>query len=185
VDRWLRRRWGEGAAAVFVHPWMLRLMFVQMAFIYFANGMYKFMGRDWPGGESLYYVLADMTLTRWSYAQFPVPYWLTQWVTWTVLYWEMAFPLLMLLPWLVDGMLRPLPMPFGVRELLVSLLRYVRIITLLFGVLFHLGILATMEIGFFPMYMLGFYVPLLPWERWADRGRPPEDVAEGVELVAA
>ena len=27
------------------------------------------------------------------------------------------------------------------------------------------------ELGFFPPYMLCFYLPLLPWEKWADRWR--------------
>jgi len=65
VDAWLRKR----PRPVLVHPWPLRLLFVQMVLIYFCNGAHKVVGRDWASGQSLYYVLGDWTLTRWSYAQ--------------------------------------------------------------------------------------------------------------------
>jgi hypothetical protein len=166
VDHWLRRRrLGDSWSPVFVPPWPLRLLFVQMSLIYFANGMYKFSGHNWPAGDSLYYVLGDMTLARWSFAQVPVPYALTQVLTWTVLYWEMAFPLLMLLPWLAQGFCEVLRIPARGAERVDRLLRALRVITLCFGAAFHLGILLTMEIGFFPLYMLCLYLPLLPWER--------------------
>ncbi len=38
-----------------------------------------------------------------------------------------------------------------------------------FGALFHIGIWITLELGFFPPYMLCLYLPLLPWERWTER----------------
>jgi hypothetical protein len=152
VDSWvLGRRRG-----VLVHPWPLRLLFVQMALIYFANGVHKVVGSDWPRGNSLYFVLADTTLTRFSYAQVTLPYTLTRLMTWLVLSWEVSFPLLMI--W-----------------------RPVRIVALCFGALFHAGIFLSMELGGFGPYMLCLYLPLLPWERWADRQRasggrqPPVD----------
>ena len=36
-------------------------------------------------------------------------------------------------------------------------------------VLFHLGILVTMELGGFVPYVLTLYLPLLPWEHWRRR----------------
>jgi len=46
------------------------------------------------------------------------------------------------------------------------LFRRTRVPALLFGAAFHLGILATMELGWFVPYVLCLYVPLLPWDRW-------------------
>jgi hypothetical protein len=152
VDAWLKRRLGWLRGTAWVHPWPICLMFLQLIFIYWCNGLYKLTGNDWREGNSLYYVLADLTLTRWSYAQVQVPYVLTRMLTWMVLAWEAAFPLLVI--W------RPL-----------------RIVTLLFGVAFHLGIVLTMEIGGFVPYVLCLYLPLLPWEWLLGAGRTPAPAA--------
>jgi uncharacterized membrane protein YphA (DoxX/SURF4 family) len=143
---WSLDAWKERASArrlpVYVHPWPLRLLFVQMTLIYFMNGTYKLLGANWVHGNSLYYVLGDLTLARWSYAQFPVPYWLTRLLTWAVLAWEAGFPLWVALP-------------------------RTRTAALWFGVAFHLGIGVSLELGGFAFYALCLYLPLLPWERWA------------------
>src|SRR5262249_34355883 len=72
------------------------------------------------------------------------PFVLTQLMSWTVLVWELSFPLLVLVRW-------------------------TRPIALLFGVAFHLGIFATLELGGFGPYMLVLYLPLLPWDRWLEK----------------
>ena len=92
-------------------------------------------------------MLGDLTLARWSYAWLPVPYWLTRLLTWLVLAWEFLFPVLLV--W-----------------------RRLRLPVLCFGAAFHLGIWLCLELGGFALYMLCLYLPLLPWERWADRRRP-------------
>ncbi len=138
-----RRRRGDSGPAL-VWPWPLRLLFVQMMLIYFVNGACKLLGPQWRGGDSLYYVLADLTLTRWSLAQLPVAHGLTRLLTWTVLAWEVSFPLL-------------------------AALRWTRPAALAFGVLFHIGIFVFLELGMFAPYMLCLYLPLLPWERTAAR----------------
>ncbi len=144
VDAWLRKRKGP----LFVSPWALRLLFLQMVFIYWCNGLHKVVGEDWQKGQALYYVLGDLTLARFSYALSPLPvewtYWVTRLMSWFVLTWEVTLPLLLI--W-----------------------RPVRRVALVFGALFHLGILASMELGFFAPYMLCLYLPLLPWEKLADR----------------
>jgi uncharacterized membrane protein YphA (DoxX/SURF4 family) len=144
IDRWRRRRAAQSSAPgapVFIHPWPLRLLMVQMVFIYFSNGVFKLTGKTWGAGDSLYYVLSDLTLARWSYAQVTVPYWITKLLTWFVLGWEAGFPLWVALPW-------------------------TRKAALWFGVAFHLGIGISMELGFFVPYALCFYLPLVPWERF-------------------
>lgn len=148
VDAW-RQRQGD-RPAVFVPPWPLRLLFLQLVLIYFSNGLYKLTGSDWRSGTSLYDVLSDPTLTRWSYAEVPVPYELTRLLTWLILAWEIGFPLLVL--W-----------------------RKTRIAALEFGVAFHLGIGLTLELGWFAPYMLCLYLPLVPWERWRSSRREKID----------
>ena len=48
--------------------------------------------------------------------------------------------------------------------------------TLWLGVLFHIGTGLLFRIGPFPLYMLCFYLPLVPWERYVS-SRPAEDAA--------
>jgi hypothetical protein len=135
VDRLRQRRPGP----VFNYPWPLRLLFIQMVMIYFFNGLYKLLGQDWREGESLYYVLCDLVLSRFSYEQLPLTFFWTKILTWTVLVWELGFPLFVAIP-------------------------YVRTAALCCGVAFHLGIWLSLEIGGFVPYMLVLYLPLLPWE---------------------
>jgi hypothetical protein len=132
---------GRDRGIVYVHPWPLRLLFVQMVLIYWMNGLYKILASDWVAGESLYYVMCDLALTRFSYAQFPVPLLLTRVLTLVILIWELTFPVWMFL-------------------------RRTRVVALWMGALFHLGIFVTMELGGFAPYMLCLYLPLLPWDRW-------------------
>jgi uncharacterized membrane protein YphA (DoxX/SURF4 family) len=152
IDSWWARRSSSsltnndpGAAGparqaepTYVYPWALRLLFIQMMFIYFCNGLYKVFSKDWYQGEMLYYVMRDLVLTRFSYSQFPMPLWMTKIMTWTVLAWELGFPL-----WVA--------------------VRWTRTPALLMGVAFHVGIFLTMELGGFVPYMLVLYLPLLPW----------------------
>jgi hypothetical protein len=178
IDVWRSKKTGP----TFIDPWPLRLLFLQMIVIYWANGLHKIVGRDWLLGNSLYYVFGDATLARWSKAQFNIPYWLTRVMTWTVLAWEVSLPGLligdaMLTWWVKTGFKLPFWKEEGTipdwQVKLTNVLSYrpIRTVTLCFGVLFHIGIWITMELGFFPPYMLCLYLPLLPWEKWADRRR--------------
>lgn len=137
VDRRLSRR---PPGPTFIYPWVLRLIFLQMVFMYFFNGLYKLLGEHWRTGEALYFVLANPVRSRVSYAQFPVPFFVLQIFSTTVLVWELSFPLLVALRW-------------------------TRIPALILGVLFHVGIGTSMELEFFSAYMLTMYLPLLPWEK--------------------
>lgn len=140
IDALFARRPG----ALYVHPWPFRLILVQMIFIYCMNGLYKLYGAGWLSGESLHYVLSDVTFARFSYQMLPIPFVVTQIMTWTVLAWEVSFPLLLLTKW-------------------------TRRLALVFGVLFHLGIFLTMELGGFQLYALCMYLPFVAWERWSRR----------------
>src|SRR5262249_51638808 len=81
-----------------------------------------------------------LTQSRWSYAELPLPDPLLRLLTWTVLIWEVSFPLLVLWP----------------RS---------RTAALVLGAAFHVGIGLSMELACFALYMLCLYLPLLPWER--------------------
>ena len=84
--------------------------------------------------------------SRRLFHQWPLPFVVSQIMTWSVLLWEVGFPLWVALTW-------------------------TRKPALWFGVAFHVGILLTMEIGGFVPYMLVLYLPLLPWERIRSRDR--------------
>jgi uncharacterized membrane protein YphA (DoxX/SURF4 family) len=180
LDAWLRRRRGRLPGRVFVYPWALRLLFVQMVLMYWCNGWYKWTGEDWTNGDSLYYVLGDLTLTRWSYSQFPIPYEITRISSWMVLAWELTFPLWVCLPW--RWLAGRLNRSFGGRlRWLTGTIRCVPVIALSFGVVFHLGIGASMELGFFVPYALCLYLPLLPLERLS---RHVSTVSAGASTLA-
>jgi hypothetical protein len=171
LDRWWQTRRAQDPKRVQVQPWPLRLLFIQMALIYFCNGVYKVCGSEWRTGESLYYVLSDLTLARWSYTQVPIPLWVTRLLSWAVMVWEVSFPLLVMLPWIGGTVCRLCRAPETVRLACDRVLRLVTVVALWFGVGFHLGIGLTMELGFFAAYMLCLYLPLVPWERYRLPGR--------------
>jgi hypothetical protein len=146
--------WKKRHGPVYVHPWPIRLIFMQMVFIYFTNGAYKLLGPTWWDGDSLHYVLGDLAVARFSPFTVPIPLNVTRIMTWSVLAWEVLFPVLVLWKW-------------------------PRRVALLFGVLFHLGILATMELGCFVPYALCMYLPLAPWERLSNFPHAPKDPQQG------
>jgi uncharacterized membrane protein YphA (DoxX/SURF4 family) len=142
LPAWWRNR-GRRPGPVYVHPWPLRLLFFQLVLIYFYNGVYKLSGEAWRSGEVLHSVLANLAWTRMAYAQLPLPQEFLSVLTYVVLFWELLFPVLVLLPSL-------------------------RTPALWLGVLFHLGTAVHLQLILFPFYMLCLYLPLVPWERYAD-----------------
>ena len=89
-------------------------------------------------------------------------------MTWTVLGWEVSLPFLLIADAILTRWSKRL---FRGKEKLLAFLslRPLRFVTLCFGVLFHLGIWISMELGFSAPYMICMYLPLLPWEKLADR----------------
>ncbi|MCH8044058.1 MAG: HTTM domain-containing protein [Planctomycetes bacterium] len=143
----LRRRWKTervqsavqhrniALAPVTIAPWSVRLMQIQLCCIYLVTGFSKMNvaeTNDYLTGEAVYWALNDICLARWSYAQLPVPMWICRLLSWGTLVFEFGFiPFVMfrrLRPWLLWG-----------------------------GVAFHVGILLTMEVGWFSQYTLCFY----------------------------
>lgn len=166
VDRWLTRRRRKDLPSssglkeseileapsstargeVFVYPWALRLLFVQMCIIYFLNGLFKFTEGYWREGTALYIVTNGLAWTRWSPAELSMPIWMTKLLTYVTVIWELGFPVFVLIP-------------------------RVRTVTLWIGVLFHVGTGISLMLAMFPFYMLCLYLPLVPWERYFDPKR--------------
>jgi hypothetical protein len=49
------------------------------------------------------------------------------------------------------------------------IIKPLRTVTLLLGVVLHIGLAVTLDLGLFSFYMLCLYLPLVPWERWTKR----------------
>lgn len=144
VDAWWARRRVATPLPSYVYPWPLRLLFVQLVVLYFMTGLIKLVFPEWARGTAMHYHLANLAWTRWPYEQLPFLLTLAPFFTWITLAWELGFPVLVFLAW-------------------------TRQPALCLGVLFHLGTVFLFQLGPFPFYMLCFYLPLVPWERYVDR----------------
>lgn len=161
VDAWLARRAGKPLSA-YIPAWPVRLLQIELCVIYLSTGLAKLvlplLGDDgfastWWRGTAVHYVLNYVTMSRWSYAQLPLPLWFTGMLTYVSVWWEVLFPVLVLF-------------------------RRTRGPALLFGLLFHLGIYLMIEIGWFSFYMMAFYGVWTPCRFWAKRdAAPPADLS--------
>jgi len=150
IDAWQQRRRGLLQGPVWVPPWSLRLMQIQLCLIYLTAGLAKLQGDDWFSGTtwwegtSIHYFLNDTTMARWSFAQLSIPFWITMSLTYFIVVWEVLFSLMVLNRW-------------------------TRPVWLLIGILFHLGILASVAIDWFVFYTLTFYAVWIPDSFWQRR----------------
>ena len=123
------------AEPVMVQPWSVRLMQIQLVIIYLFNGINKMnlaQTNDYLTGEAVYWALNDATLTRFAFDMLPAPMWLCRLLSWGTLVFEFGFVVFIFMP-------------------------RVRPYLLWGGALFHAGILATMEIGWFGQLTLCYY----------------------------
>src|SRR5262249_13975116 len=110
------------------------------------EGVEWFTGTWWDG-TSIHYALNYLTMARYSYASLPLPFWLTKIMTYTTVWWEVFFPLLVSFRW-------------------------TRWPALAMGITFHIGIWLTLAIGWFGFYMIALYGVWVPdewWARWWDK----------------
>jgi hypothetical protein len=147
-----RRRDAQGTVTpVLIPPWSVRLMQIQLALIYLFTGISKisdgWLGNDWINGEAVYWVLNDLSLTRWPYYWLPVPMLVCRCLSWGTLAFELGFAFVMVMP---------------PRSRFVSAIRSCM---LLAGVALHLGILVHTEVGWFSPATLCWYVLFLSGER--------------------
>jgi hypothetical protein len=116
----------------------LRLIRAQIALVYAASGFFKLLGPAWRNGSAVHYTTAQNVYGRifHVYELPPGLDWILTLLTYTALFWELLFPLLLLN-------------------------RRTRAIALAMGIAIHLGIWATMEVGPFTWVMLASYVAFL------------------------
>jgi Vitamin K-dependent gamma-carboxylase len=119
--------------------WPLRLIQFQIALIYFVSGWVKFYSQEWQDGTVLPYVLIHPQYSLWQGVLnvnnkiFSVFLtWLADFIRW----WELLFPFLLL--------------NYSLRKLCIMI-----------GILFHIGLLLTMNLRWFPLIMLSLYPALL------------------------
>ena len=157
LDAWRLRRKGLLSGPAWVAPWSLRLIQIHVCLIYCTTGLIKLKGETWMmqglpmtewlqgtwwNGSSVYYVYNHIYFNRFSYAQLQIPYWITAIQTYTSVWFETLFPVMMLHRW-------------------------TRRLWLTFGVLFHIGIYLTIEVGWFGFYMMSFYLVWTPDRFWS------------------
>ena len=162
-----RRRTGSFWSAETRAPWPIRLMQVQLSVIYLVSVQAKLSGgKSWADGSATSY--AWRTDGRW--ALLPAPEWLSSnailvnAVTWGTLLIELAIAVLV---WN----------------------RRWRFWVLAAGVVMHVTMMVSMNVGFFSLAMFVLYLAFVPWEavqampgtlktRWRNRGRssasPPQ-----------
>lgn len=137
VDRWLRvRRGNEPGPPKLASPWAMRLLQLQLTFVYFYAFVWKAMGTMWLEGTALYY-----TARLPEFWRFPVPYalehmWTIQISSWLTLLVEFSLGTLV---WIKE-------------------FRYPVLIA---GVLLHAGIEYSMNIPLFGLVMTSAYITFI------------------------
>ncbi|MDT5059528.1 MAG: hypothetical protein QOF66_7894 [Mycobacterium sp.] len=136
-----RRRTGSFWTAQCRAPWPIRLMQVQLSVIYLVSVQAKLSGKPWVGG----YAVAYAWRTDYKWAILPAPQWMSEnaiivnVATWGTLAIELAIAILIwnrrLRPWVLAA-----------------------------GVLLHLMILLSLNVGFFSPAMFVLYLAFVSWE---------------------
>ncbi len=148
VDAWVRR-WRGLPAVTEVPIFGLRLVQLQVGWMYLDTGVEKVLGTGWTDGTAIHWALSDGNFNRAPWLYDPLLYsWPGQvWAavtTYLTLGWELLF----------------VPMVIWPRT---------RTAALVLGVGLHLGILATMSVGVFgPASVWGYQAFL--WDRWPRPG---------------
>ena len=152
IDALGRRERGEPTGRGFALP--VRILELQVAWIYLATGLEKIGGTLWPQGLATYYSLQlEHTFGR-SWAQpFATNLTLASISAYWTLFVEHAFLPLAMLP-----------------------SRIARLIAVAIAASLHLGILTLMNVGNFPVIMLSALVLFVPAE-WVDRAASRLDAA--------
>lgn len=123
-----------------VDVWPLRLMQFQIALIYFVSGWVKFHSQEWLNGTIIQYIMIHPQYSRWDgwvFVDNPSAQALLALLAWIIMWWELLFPLLVMNT-------------------------YTRKMCLAIGILFHIGLLVTMNLRWFAVIMLSLYLALIP-----------------------
>jgi hypothetical protein len=146
IDEWRARKRGVELPKLYA-PWAMRLIQLQLAFLYFYAFIWKISGTMWLSGTAVYYTSRLIEFWR-----FPVPYvfehmWTIKLWSWFTLLAEFALGTLV---WIKE-------------------LRYP---VLVVGILLHFGIDYSMNIPLFAVVMVSAYVTFVEpadLERWLAR----------------
>jgi len=152
VDAWLnnRKRFRRGQR-LNLKPMVpilgLRMIQIQIAFVYFISGIEKWGSGSWQRGSALYYSLSTDNYLRSDWLVAPlldgrVGYEVTKVGTYVTLYWECFFWLLVL--W-----------------------RPTRWLAIVVGVALHFGIHLTLMVAFFSGISMWAYMAFLPYD-WVE-----------------
>jgi Vitamin K-dependent gamma-carboxylase len=120
--------------------WPLRLIQFQVALIYFVSGWAKFHSPEWLDGTVMQYVLIHPHYSRWDGWVFIGGQFITgvlAGLAGFVRWWELLFPLL-----LTNA--------------------HTRKVSIVIGILFHVGLLTAMNLRWFAVIMVSLYPALLP-----------------------
>ncbi len=113
--------------------WALKMLQVQVAYVYLITSLCKLNEQKWVEGNALYYVVRYEDLSRFSLPYIFSNDWSSKALTWLSLAFETSFPYLV---WIKEC----------------------RYVMLLWGTLFHLGIDLTVNIPLFEWIFIGSYV---------------------------
>ncbi len=165
-------RWsGDGAPAP---AWPRHLLILQLAVVYFAAGVQKTAHSWWPTGgfNALYLVLQDPAVARFDPTRVPLLYPLSRLGTAGTMVFEWGASLIPLAYGYRPTADRP-----GRLRAAMNRWRY-RDLWVTVGVMLHLGIAASMNLGIFPFAMLALYPAFFHHDEWsrvpifrADRSR--------------
>jgi hypothetical protein len=163
VDAWWRTgSWrGDGRD---VPAWPRHLLIVQLVIMYFIAGIAK-IGSGWTplaSYSALYVILQDVAVTRfdWSFLAHPVLYRITQICTAVTISWEYSSPLVLLMYWYRHTPDRPGRLrAFANRHRLHWW-------WLAVGVIFHVLIAVSLNLGIFPFAMLALYPCFVHPDEW-------------------
>lgn len=125
---------------VLVPGWPVKVLFVQLAVLYFFSGYYKVISPLWRSGFAMYWVSHDLAWSLCPGLAPRLPVGVHRLSALVTLAWELGFPVL-------------------------AVLKRTRAATLALGVAFHVGTLFTLEVGAFALYALACYAPFAPWEK--------------------
>lgn len=160
LDAWIGR--GHALSSRAVHAWCRVLVVYQIILVYWSTGVQKVSAYWTPGGDfsALYYILQQPSWQRYPMTWLAWVFPLTQVATAVTWAWEVTVPLWLLAIYFQATRERPgrLRAAFNAWD--------VRSIYAVIGLLFHAVLLATLDVGPFPIISLAFYACLWRGEEW-------------------
>ena len=148
IDMWLEKRNGTVTpSATLGQPiWPLRLIRFHIAIVYLNSGLWKLFGPLWRDGSAVHYTLNLNIFHRFPLESLP-PDWMLSLATYGTLAWELTFAFMLWNRW-------------GRRLALIA------------GVLVHVGLWVSLELGPFSLVMLASYLAFLEPEWVSGAMRP-------------